>query len=115
MDRFISIPSSYWGVNMSEKKYQKRLEFQQKIISRQSEQIESLKKQIKDLGLESEIKDELIKSVDSLRNDFVRDVDEVKRCKEEYKKLIQELKDMKKILNKEVYNGRWKLVKFLIK
>ena len=100
---------------MNEKRYEKRLKFQEKMISNQSKTIESLKSQIVALKLESNAKDELIESVDSLRKEFIKDTEEVKRCKEQYKKLIQELKDMKKILNQEIYKGRWSLIKFLIK
>ena len=37
------------------------------------------------------------------------------RLKKEYKTLIQELKDMKKIVNKEVYRNRWWLIRWLLK
>lgn len=100
---------------MNEKKYQKRLEFQEKIISRQSEQIKSLKSEIEELKLIIEEKDELIESVDYLRCELIKDTDDIKTYKEQYKKLIQELKDMKKILNQELCKGRYNLVKFLIK
>lgn len=100
---------------MNEKKYKRKLEFQQKMILRQSEMIDSLKSQIEALKLESKAKDDLIESVDSLRKEFINDVDKVKVYKEEYEKLIQELKDMKKILNQDLYKGRWRLIKFLIK
>ena len=100
---------------MNEKNYKKRLDFQQKIISRQSEQIESLRLEIDKLKLKIEEKDKIINSVDSLRSELIQNVNESKKYKKEYKKLIEELKNMKKILNKTVYKGRWRLVKFLIK
>ena len=100
---------------MNEKRYEKRLEFQRKMISKQSEQIESLKKQIEKLKLESIEKDSIINSVDYLRDELNKNVSDIKKYKREYSELIDELKKMKKILNTEVYNGRWKLVKFLIK
>ena len=100
---------------MSEKRYKKRTEFQEKMISRQSEQIESLKSQIIDLKLENEEKDKLINSIDSLREEFIKDIEDIKRYKKEYHALIKELKNMRKILDQTVYKGRWKLVKFIIK
>ena len=100
---------------MNEKKYKKRLEFQQKMISRQSEQIESLKSEIENLKLKYKEKDETINSVSNLRNELTENINEVKKHKEEYKSLIEELKKMKEIINQEVYRGRWRLVKFLIK
>lgn len=100
---------------MNEKRYQKNLEFQKNIISRQSDKIESLKSEIEDLKLKCEEKDELIKSVDFLRSELIKDTDEIKKHKKEYEKLINELRKMKDVLNKEVYNGKWNLVKFFIK
>ena len=59
---------------MNEKKnkknrYKKRFQFQQKMITRQSEQIEKLKADNEKLTLECQKKDELIKSVTPLRNE----------------------------------------------
>lgn len=96
-------------------KYEKRLAFQQKMINRQSEQIEKLKSEIEKLTLECQEKDELINSVTPLREELQQNVNTTKKYKEQYKTLIQELKDMKKILNKEVYKNRWWLVKWLLK
>lgn len=96
-------------------KYEKRLAFQQKMINRQSEQIEKLKSEIEKLTLECQKKDELINSVTPLRNELTENVNTTKKYKEQYKALIQELKNMKKILNKEVYKNRWWLVKWLLK
>lgn len=100
---------------MREKNYKRKYEFQQKMISRQSEQIESLKAQIEQLKLECEEKDEIISSVDFLRSELTSNVNEIKKYKEQYKELIDELKKMKIILNQNVYKGRWWLIKFLIK
>ena len=45
----------------------------------------------------------------------VMDESEVKRYKKEFRELVDELRKMKEVLNREVYKGRWRLVKFLIK
>lgn len=100
---------------MNGKNYKEKYEIQSKIVSRQFEQIESLKAQIKELELELEIKNKTIDSISSLRNELIQNVDEVKKYKEEYKELINELRKMKEIINQEVYKGRWRLIKFLIK
>lgn len=97
---------------MNEKK---RLEFQQKMISRQSEQIESLKLQNEKLKLELQEKDEIINSVASLRDELTKNVAESKKYKEEFRELVQELRKMKEIVNQTVYKGRWRLIKFFIK
>ena len=57
----------------------------------------------------------VINSVASLREELSRNVEEVKKHKNEYKSLIEELRKMKEIINKTVYKGRWRLIKFLIK
>ena len=100
---------------MNEKKYEKKVEFQQKVISRQAKQIEELELQIRNLRLEIEEKNKIINSTASLRDEMAKNVEEVKGYKKQYKELIDELRMMKDGINKEVYKGRWKLVKFLIK
>ena len=117
----MSIPPSLliWGVNemktMDEKRYKRRLEFQEKVIARQSDEIEELKLQIEKLKTECDLKDEIINSVGSLRTELKQHVSDVKKHKEEYVKLINELRKMKEIMNQEVYHGRWKLIRFLMK
>lgn len=100
---------------MNEKSYKKRLDFQQKIISRQSEQIESLKSQNEKLMLELQEKDEFIDSVLHLKDELSQNVDDIKNYKNEYKERVEELKKMKKIMNKEVFKNRWWLIKLLLK
>lgn len=100
---------------MNENKYKKRLDFQEDIISRQSGQIESLKSQIEKLKLELKEKDKIIASVEPLREELAQNVADFKKQKEEHKKLIDELRKMKKIMNQTVYKNRWWLIRFLIK
>lgn len=102
-------------MNEKKNKYEKRLQFQQKMITRQFEQIDSLKNEIEKLTLECQKKDEIINSVTPLRNELTVNVNEVKKKKKEFDELIQEMKKMKEIVNRTVYKGRWKLIKFLIK
>lgn len=96
-------------------KYEKRLAFQQKMLNRQSEQIETLKSEIDKLTLECQKKDELINSVEPMRREMTETINEQQRLKQEYQKLIQELKTMKNIIDEEVYKKRWWLIKFLLK
>lgn len=102
-------------MNDKNNKYEKRFQFQQKVIARQSKENEGLKLEIVKLKNEIKEKDEIINSVAPLRNELTQNVNEVKKYKEEYKKLIQELKKMKSIVDQEVYKGRWWLIKWLIK
>lgn len=100
---------------MSEKDYKKRLEFQKKMISRQSEQIDLLKSEIEKLKLQCDEKDKTINSVGSLRDELIEDIKEHKRLKNEYAKLVTELRKMKEIMNQTVYKGRWWLIRLLLK
>lgn len=100
---------------MNEKNYKKRLDFQNKVIQRQSEQIDGLKAKIEELKLELEKKDETINSVSHLKNELSKNIAEIENKKNEYDKLIKELRKMKDIINKTVYKGRWNLIKILIR
>ncbi len=100
---------------MNEKKYEKRLDFQKKIIDGKSKEIESLKSEIENLKVQLEEKDRIIHSVDSLRDELAQNVSEIKKYKEQYCKLVSELKKMKNIVNEDVYKNRWWLIKHLIK
>lgn len=97
------------------KSEKKKLDFQQKIITRQSKQIELMKSQIEYLKQKCQEKDDVINSVQSIREELVENTKEHQRLKNEYKELVDELKQMKKIIDVNVYKGRWKIVKFLIK
>lgn len=100
---------------MNEKNYKKRLDFQQTVISKKSEEIESLKLENEKLKQKLKEKDEIIASVEPMRKEMTENVKEHKRLKNEYQSLIQELIQMKKTINKEVFKNRWWLVKLLIK
>ena len=100
---------------MNEKNYKRKLEFQEKLIKRQSEENESLKIQIEELKLKCDEKDRVIHSIASLKKELSDTVTDIKKHKEEYKKLIDELRKMKAVMNQTVFKGRWKLVRFLIK
>ena len=86
-----------------------------RIIKRQIDEIDSLKKKIADLEIDCKEKDEIIKSIDALRVDFKETIDDIKRKGEAYDRLIDELTEMKKVMNEEVFKGRWNLVRLLIK
>ena len=100
---------------MNEKNYKKRLDFQQSIISKKSEEVECLKLENERLKLELQKKDEIISSIEPMRNEMLDSIRRHRKLTKEYKDLIQELRKMKKIMNQEVYHGKWWLVKWLIK
>lgn len=100
---------------MNEKTLKKRLDLQQKTISRQLEQIESLKLQNEKLKLKCEEKDEIINSIIPLKDKLTKSLETSKGYEVEYKKLINELRKMKDTFNQIAFKGRWTLVKLLIK
>lgn len=100
---------------MNEKSYKRKLEFQENLIKKQSEEIKSLNAQIEELNLKCDEKDRIIHSVASLKKELSDNVSEVKKYKKEYKELIDELRKMKAVMNQTVFKGRWKLIKFLMK
>lgn len=100
---------------MNEKSLRKRLDFQQKMISRQSKQIESLKLQNEKLKLKCEEKDKIINSVTHLKVELEKSIEASKEHEKEYKKLVDELRKMKEVFNQIAFKGKWALIKFLIK
>lgn len=100
------------------KKRNKRVgmsDLKSKIIKRQADDIESLKKEISELEIDGAKKDELIGSIDSLQDDFREVIDGLKKKSDEYDRLIGELMEMRKIMDKEVFKGRWNIVRLLLK
>ena len=82
------------------------------IIKRQDDEIRALKSHINELNITCQQKDE---SVDKFQQEFMGLIDELKEKKEEYEKLIGEVRAMKKAIDREVFKGRWSIVKWLIK
>ena len=92
----------------------KKSDYKSQIINRQIDEIEHLKQEILKLEINCEEKNNLINSIDSLRNDLVSVIDELKNKRQEYNKLIAELYEMKSVMNQTVFKGRWKLIRLLL-
>ena len=97
------------------KKRRKKSDLRGQIIKRQIDKIDSLKNDISKLKIDCEEKDKIINSVNSLRDDLIETIETLKAKGEEYDKLISDLKEMRKIMNQEVFKGRWKIIKWLLK
>jgi hypothetical protein len=54
-------------------------------------------------------------SVSDLKAELEKDVNDIKECRKTYMKLLEEIRKMKEVINKEVYKGKWSIIKFLIK
>lgn len=101
-------------MNVSKKRNRKST-VQSRIIERQTNEIEALKNKVSKLEIDCKDKDEIINSIDSLRVEMNDVVESMKSKVEVYDKLIGELNEMKKIMNREVFKGRWNLVRLLLK
>lgn len=93
----------------------KKKDIKSEIIKRQSDEIESLKKSIEDLNMTCEQKDAIINAIDGFRNDLIEVLQDLDDKRNRYGELINELTEMKRVMNKEVFKGRWNLVRFLLK
>lgn len=100
---------------MNTGKRNRKSNIKSRIIERQTHEIESLKKKISELEIDCDDKDELINSVDSLRIEMEHIVEDLKSKGEVYDKLVEELTEMKKIMNEEVFKNKWWLIRFLLK
>lgn len=85
------------------------------IIRHQMDEIKSLKAQINELNISCRQKDELISSIDHMQKDFAHIIDDLKCKKEEYNCLIREVREMRDALNREIYKGKWFIIKWLLK
>lgn len=101
-------------MNGSKKKHRKQ-DIKSRIIERQTNEIDSLKKQIYDLEIDCDKKDELINSIDSLRVEFDEAIQNIRSKGEAYDALIEELNEMKKIMNEEVFRGKWNIIRLLMR
>lgn len=86
-----------------------------RIIDRQSSEIESLKRKISRLEIAASEKDELLSSVDGLINDMRESVDSIQEKSDEYDRLIAELRDMRKIMDEEVFHRKWWILKHVLR
>lgn len=113
--------------NMNAKKNNdKRSDIKDRTIARQAKEIESLKTKISMLEKSLNEKDCIIEakenenaeftaSIESLRSELKKNIDELKQKSKEYDENLAEIKKMKTVFNEELFKGRWNLVKFLIK
>ena len=100
---------------MNNRYNKKNTDVKSRVIQRQINEIENLKKTIADLDISCGKKDEIINSIDVMQNDFANIIDELKAKKEEYDRLNSELVEMKNAMNEVVFKRKWKLVRWLMR
>lgn len=93
----------------------RRLESRNRTIRSQADNINKLREEIDKLSISLAEKDELIMSVDFLYNEINEALEEIKEERDRYRKLNADLLEMRKIMNKEVFRGRWNLIRLLMR
>lgn len=96
-------------------KNKKKSDLRNKIIVKQVDKIDALQKQISLLEIDNAKKDEIIITVNALRDDLFEIVNELKGKGEKYDGLIAELMQMRSVMNQTVFKGKWKLIRLLLK
>ena len=97
------------------KQKNKRDDFNKRIIQKKTSEIESLKEKISELQISCDEKDELINSIDSFRSELKTIIEDLKKKSEEYEELNSDLRQMRKVFNQEVFRGRWRIIKWLMR
>lgn len=104
----------------------RKSELKDKTIARQAKEIESLKMEISKLKSYCDEKDRIIAekenegaefaaTIESLRGELKENINELKMKGKEYDENLAEIKMMKKAFDESLFNGRWNIIKFLIK
>ena len=96
-------------------RYEKKYETQKKIVLRQLDEIEKLKSSIFELEIDSEKRTELIDSITDIRTELYEVIDDLIERTEEYTRLIEDLRQKKKVMNQTVFKGKWRLIKLLLR
>lgn len=96
-------------------RYEKKYETQKKIVLRQLDEIEKLKSSISELEIDSEKRTELINSITDIRTELYEVIDDLSERRKEYTRLIEDLRQMKVVMNQTVFKGKWRLIKLLLR
>lgn len=96
-------------------RYEKKYETQKKIVLRQLDEIEKLKSSISELEIDSEKRTELIDSITDIRTELYEVIDDLSERQKEYTRLIEDLRQMKVVMNQTVFKGKWRLIKLLLR
>lgn len=102
-------------MKINKQRNKRRDDLNKQIIKRKEFEIESLKEKISKLELDNNAKDELINSIDCLRDELKAITENLKKKSEEYDKLNSDLRQMKKVFNQEVFKGKWRIIRWLMR
>lgn len=102
-------------MSVKSQRMKKRESLRNQILQRKERDIELLKEKIVELQNECNKKDEFIKSIEDMRNELKKSIDDINKRKEEYRSLNEDLRQMKNVFNKTIFKGRWRIIKWLMK
>lgn len=102
-------------MSVKSQRMKKRESLRNQILQRKEREIELLKEKIVELQNECNKKDEFIKSIEDMRNELKKSIDDINKRKEEYRSLNEDLRQMKNVFNKTIFKGRWRIIKWLMK
>lgn len=106
-------PHNYENMNMSIKE-QKKIDIQKRVIASQNNEIEKLKQKINELEIEESQKDEIVELADSACDEMEDVLDDLVEAKQKYEALINELIEMRNVMEKMVFDGRYRKMKKLL-
>lgn len=86
-----------------------------RIIARQADEIEKLKEEIAKLQNDNAEKEELVNSIEPMRKELSEIIKDLNDKRNEYDALLSQLKESRKIINQDVFKGKWNLIRFLLK
>ena len=93
----------------------RRYEMQKKANHRKEEEIERLKEKIGKLESERNRKASLITSVEEAKGDLDITIKDLKKQYKECCDLISELEEMRSVIDKSIFKGRWKFLKPIVR
>lgn len=77
-------------------------------ITRQSETIDRLTQQIKDLEIDNDAKTEIIHTVDTLRDQLIYVIHDLQDKSRQYDEIMQEMLNMRSVLRDFVFDNKYK-------
>lgn len=93
----------------------KKQDLKSRTIQRQANQIKDMQKEINRLETRCKEQEEEIGSMAYMHDEMASLISELREKVKEYNSHLDEIKKMKAVFNKDLFKGRWSLVKLLVK
>lgn len=93
----------------------KKQDLKSRTIQRQANQIKDMQKEIDRLETRCKEQEKELGSMAYMHDEMASLISELREKVKEYNSYLDEIKKMKAVFNKDLFKGRWNLVKFLVK